>query len=845
MPLFLDRWRASLPVADVLPDLKEALAHTAAAVLQAPPGAGKTTLVPLALLDAPWMAGRRILMLEPRRLAARAAAQRMAHMLGEEVGATVGYRTRLDSRVGRSTRVEVLTEGILIRMIEDDPALETAGLVIFDEFHERSLDADLGLALTLDARRHLRADLRVLVMSATLEGAAVAGLLQAPAIACAGQGRPVSLHYLGRPAPQDFEKAVAGAVLRALDETDGGILVFLPGGAEIRRVERLLRERTDDPALLLAPLYGDLPPERQDEAIRPAPPNCRKIVLATSIAETSLTIEDIRVVVDGGLARGPRYEPATGMTSLATTQVSLAAAEQRRGRAGRVAPGVCYRLWTEREERLFAPFAPPEILQADLAPLALALAQWGNADAGAYAWLDPPPAAAYAEAQALLRRLGAIDGEARITPHGRAMAEFGLPPRLAHMVLRGKESGIGRLACAIAAVLGERDFIRTEPGASDADLRLRLEAMLDPRAETGMPGLTVERGTLERVRRAARQLRIMAGVKTGEMPIGEAGRLLAQAYPERIAERRPGGSGEFQLAVGRGAYLPPADPLAREEFLAVAHLDGERRSARIFLAAPITRAALEQDFAAAIEAADDIAWDAREGAVLARRRRRLGELILSDAPLPNPPAEKVAAALLAGIRALGLDCLPWQTSSRNFRARVQFLRRLQGNGWPDFSDAALLAGLEDWLLPFIAGITRRAQFDSIDLDAALGLILSREQRAALDRLAPTHVVVPSGSRLSVDYGAREEPALFVRLQEIFGARVTPAVAEGRVPLLLHLLSPAGRPLQVTRDIASFWASSYPEVRRAMRGRYPRHPWPEDPLVAPPTARAKRRPGQAG
>jgi ATP-dependent helicase HrpB len=836
----LERWRGPLPVAGAIPDVKRALADRDAAVLQAPPGAGKTTLVPLALLGERWLEGRRILMLEPRRLAARAAARRMAEMLGEEVGATVGYRTRLEARVGRGTRIEVLTEGILIRMIEDDPSLDGAGLVIFDEFHERSLDADLGLAFALDARRHLREDLRLLVMSATLDGASVAAMFDAPTIVCAGKIYDVTPIYLDRPDPRQFERAVAAAVLRALDESDGGILVFLPGGAEIRRVERLLRERELE-GVLIAPLYGDLPQVRQDEALRPAPPGLRKIVLATSIAETSLTIEDIRIVVDGGFARMPRYEPATGLTSLVTARVSLASAEQRKGRAGRLGPGFCYRLWSEREEMHLEPYAPPEILQADLSQLALALAQWGDGDPASYRWLDAPPAAAYAEAQNLLRGLGALDAAGRITPHGKAMASLAMPPRLAHMVLRGKEWGLGGLAAEIAALLSERDIVKAEPEARDADLRLRLELMHERDAASLAPGMSLERGAVERVRRAARQYARLAGREgLGEGRIGEAGRLVAQAYPERVSQRRLGGAGQFRLAIGRGAFLPPADPLAGEEFLAVAHLGGERRSARIFLAAPIARAELESDLMSLIETVDQIAWDPRAEMVVARRMRRLGELVLSERPLADASPDNVMEALLGGIRSLGIECLPWRPSSRGLQARVLFLRRLEGGRWPDLSDAALLASLETWLAPFLAGVMRRSQFDSIDLDRALRSILSPECGRDLDRLAPTHVTVPTSSRIPIDYGNPERPSLSVRVQEMFGACETPAIAGGRVPLLIHLLSPAGRPLQVTTDILSFWTRSYPEVRRVMRGRYPRHPWPEDPLEAPPTARAKLR-----
>jgi ATP-dependent helicase HrpB len=835
-------WSTTLPVADALPALGAALAAPGAAVLQAPPGAGKTTLVPLALLDTAWLGGGRIIMLEPRRLAARAAARRMADMLGETVGATVGYRTRLDTRIGPNTRIEVVTEGILLRLIQDDPSLDGVGLVIFDEFHERNLDGDLGLALALETRRYLRAELRLLVMSATLDGERVARLIgEAPVITSAGQSFPVALRYLGRPAPERLDTAITAAIRRAVAEEDGSLLVFLPGGAEIRRVERLVSEFAQPPEIVVAPLYGDLPQAAQDEAIRPPAPGRRKLVLATPIAETSLTIEGIRVVIDSGLARAPRFDPASGMTRLDTVRISQASAEQRRGRAGRLAPGVCFRLWSEAEQAQLRPFAAPEILEADLAPLALELARWGAPEPAALAWLDPPPAAAFAQAAELLRELGALDREGRITAHGRAMARLGLHPRLAHMALIARQRGQGRLAAEIAALLGERDIVKAAPGHRDADLRLRIELLRERgQARHLPPGLSLERGAAERVHQAARQLQRQLGLGENEAPPpSAAGRVLAQAYPDRIAQRRPGALGQFRLSNGRGAELPPTDPLSAEEFLAAAELDGERRVSRIFLAAPLSRAEIEEDFAGAIETSEDVSWESRDQAVLARRQERLFALVLKEEPLAHPPAERVIAALLDGIRELGLAALPWSRDADSLRQRVLFLRRLDAEAWPDVSDAALLAGLEQWLGPFLAGINRRTQLERLDLVTILRSALSFEQLRALERLAPTHVTVPSGSRLPIDY-AGETPVLAVRLQEMFGAHETPAIAERRVPLLLHLLSPAGRPLQVTRDLGGFWRGSYPAVRSEMRGRYPKHPWPEDPLAAPPTARAKRK-----
>ena len=831
-----------LPVAEALPALKQALDGRGVAVLEAPPGAGKTTLVPLALLDQSWLAGKKLLMLEPRRLATRAAARRMASLVGESPGETVGFRTRLESRIGPKTRIEVLTEGILPRMIEDDPALDGVGCVVFDEFHERSLEADLGLALALETRKHLRPDLRLLVMSATLEGEKVAALLgDAPVIASAGKMFPVEIRNLDRPPPERFDAAVAAAVRRSLSDDSGSVLVFLPGGAEIRRVARLLDAGELPDGVAVAPLYGDLPPQAQDDAIQPAPPGKRKVVLATSIAETSLTIEGIRVVIDGGLMRAPRFDPASGMTRLVTLRVSQASAKQRSGRAGRLEPGIAYRLWPAREDMQLAPFNAPEILQADLAPLALALAQWGARSPDELSFLDLPPAASYAEAQSLLRALGALDTANQITAHGRTMAGLGLHPRLAHMVLRGKERGDGALACVIAALLMERDVLRAGPASRDADFRLRVELMAERSAAKHLPaGMTLDRGGLERARDAARQLGRRLDLRGESVDARETGRVLALAYPDRVAQKRSGAAGQFLLANGKGAELLAGDLLASAEFLAVADLDAAQRNARIFLAAPLTRDEIEADFGDAIATADAIAWDARTEAVLARRRATLGALVLADKPLTKADPTQVAAAMAEGIRALGLGALPWSREAENLRARVAFLRRLDGDGWPDWSDAALSASLDAWLTPYLSGTTRRSQLAGLDLAEILAARLGYEQRRALDRLAPTHVAAPSGSRIAIDY-AGATPVLAVKLQEMFGARESPAVADGRVRLVIHLLSPAGRPLAVTQDLAGFWRNAYPQVRGEMRGRYPRHPWPDDPLAAAPTKRTKRRP----
>ncbi|MBL8669859.1 MAG: ATP-dependent helicase HrpB [Alphaproteobacteria bacterium] len=836
-----------LPVDDALPTLRAALAAGRGAVLQAPPGAGKTTRVPLALLDEEWLAGRRIVMLEPRRLAARAAARRMADALGERPGGTVGYRTRFDSAVGAATRIEVVTEAILTRRVQADPGLEGVGLVIFDEFHERNLQADLGLALCLEARAALRDDLRILVMSATLDGAPVAQLLgDAPLVTSTGEAHAVETVWRDAAVEGRIEPAVAATVRRALAECDGDVLVFLPGEGEIRRVESLLDgERAA--GVIVAPLFGALPAERQDVALAPAPPGKRKVVLATAIAETSLTLPGIRAVVDSGLARIAAFDPGSGMGRLVTERVSQAGAAQRQGRAGRTAPGRCYRLWPRSAHGALAPFARPEILMADLAPLALDLAQWGARQASDLRWLDQPPPGPLAGARELLSRLGALDVGGAVTAHGRAMAALPCHPRLAHMLLHARELGLAALACDVAALLEERDVLRRDAGGADADLRLRL-ALVHGRA--GGEAGRADAPAVDRVRQASRQFRRLLGVPAspergaigdGTGGLDGAGILVALAYPERIAQARAGARGSFRLASGRAASLPAADALAGAAMLAVADLDGDAQDARIRRAAAVEQAAIESVFAAAITDSDTVAWDRRSQDVLARRERRLFALVLKEGPARDAPAASYVAALIEGIRARGLDLLAWTEAARQLRHRVDFLRRSDAAGdWPDWSDAALLADLDDWLAPFLDGMRRVADLGRVDVAALLGDRLAWDKRRALDRLAPTHMVVPSGSRVPLDYGAGDVPVLAVRLQEMLGCADTPRVADGRVPVLLHLLSPARRPLHVTRDLAGFWSGVYRDVRADMRGQYPRHPWPEDPLAAEPTARAKPR-----
>ncbi|MEJ2687223.1 MAG: ATP-dependent helicase HrpB [Gammaproteobacteria bacterium] len=829
----------ALPVDAVLPELRRALAVGRNAVLQAPPGAGKTTRVPLALLSEPWLADRRIIMLEPRRLATRAAARYMAQELGETVGDTVGYRVRLDTRVGPRTRIEVVTEGVLTRLLQADPELTGIGLVIFDEFHERSLQADLGLALCRESQQALREDLRLLVMSATMDAAPVAALLgHAATIASEGRVWPVDVHY-APPPDDDVPSHAVRVILRALDEETGSMLVFLPGVAEITRVAGRLQDRLAGGDVDVTPLYGDLPADRQEQAIRPAPAGRRKVVLATNIAETSLTIEGIRMVVDSGLARVARFEPRVGMTRLHTVAVSQASAAQRCGRAGRLEPGACYRLWSESRQRALAPFDNPEIAQADLTPLALELARWGVTDPAALAWLDPPPMAAYDRAVDLLRELGALNSAGHITSHGRRMAELAMHPRLAHMVLTAESLKRGALGCELAALLSERDLLSGHERS--ADLRRRLDMLREPDSRRE-DSVTVARAILRRVRTAAAQWQRQLGVApvpADNADLPDAGLLLAFAYPDRIAQRRPGSDGRFLLAGGRGAWLPVTEPLAAGDYLVAAHLDAGAREARIFLAASIERQQLLEHFAADIRDVEIIAWDSREQAVAARRERRLGNLILAAEPLANPDPEQLVAAMMDGIRVLGVDALPWTDALHRWRQRVQFLHGLDEDRWPDLSDQALLQSLQSWLGPFLAGITRASHLRRVDLTGALQALLPWEDRRALDELAPTHITVPSGSRIAVDYGG-ETPVLAVRLQELFGSTDTPRVAAGRVPVLIHLLSPAGRPVQVTRDLASFWAGAYQEVKKDLKGRYPKHHWPDDPLQAEPTRRTKRR-----
>ncbi|MGJ5092918.1 ATP-dependent helicase HrpB [Bradyrhizobium oligotrophicum] len=822
MPL---RFDTPLPIDAVLDELSGALERSNTAVLVAPPGAGKTTRVPLALRDAPWVGTNKIIVLEPRRIAARASAERMAKSLGERAGETVGYRVRFGSKVSRATRIEVVTEGIFTRQILDDPELTGVAAVLFDEFHERSLDADLGLALARDAQQGLREDLRILVMSATLDGARVASLLgNAPVVESEGRAYPVETRYVGRKPDAPVERQMAETIAAALRADAGSVLAFLPGAAEIRRTQTMLAERVHDASVEIVPLFGALDSAVQDRAISPAPKGQRKVVLATSIAETSLTIEGVRIVVDSGLARVPRYEPDIGLTRLETVRASRAAVDQRRGRAGRTEPGVCYRLWDEPQTASLAAYTQPEILSADLSSLVLDLAQWGVSDPSTLSFLDPPPQPAWKEARDLLRELDALDADGRLTDEGRRLRALALPPRLARMIVDAADHGAAAQAADIAAILTERGL-----GGDSVDLEVRLDQFRrdrSPRAQSAR----------DLARRWAQQ------VSSASAPAGEAdistGLMLAFAFPDRVARNR--GNGSFVLANGRGAAVDPTSSLARVPYIAVGELTGTAASGRILLAAPLAIEDIERHFAAHIEAKDEVSFDHGAMALRARRKRKLHAITMADAPVALTPSEETARIFAEGICAAGLDRLPWSKAARQWRDRVAFLRKAEGDSWPDLSDAGLAERREEWLVPLLADKTSLKDASPGDVSDAVMALLPWDLRARLDREAPTHFEAPTGTMLAIDYEAEQGPTIAVRLQELFGLNVHPSIARGAVPLVLELLSPAQRPVQVTRDLPGFWRGSYAAVRTDLRGRYPRHPWPDDPAHAEPTRRAKPR-----
>jgi ATP-dependent RNA helicase HrpB len=814
-----------LPIDAVLDELASTLAANNAAVLVAPPGAGKTTRVPLALLDAPWLNGKKIIILEPRRIAARASAERMAKTLGERAGETVGYRVRFGSKISRATRIEVVTEGIFSRQILDDPELNGVAAVLFDEFHERSLDADLGLALARDAQTGLREDLRILVMSATLDGARVGKLLgDAPVVASEGRAFPVETRYLGRKPDAPLERQMADAIATALRADPGSVLAFLPGAAEIRRTQNFLGERIHDASIEIVPLFGALDASVQDRAIAPAPKGCRKVVLATSIAETSLTIEGVRIVVDSGMARVPRYEPDIGLTRLETVRASRAAVDQRRGRAGRTEPGVCYRLWDEPQTASLAAYTQPEILSADLSSLVLDLAQWGVSDPTTLAFLDPPPAPALKEAHSLLGELGALDGDGRITEEGKSLRALALPPRLARMIVDSDRLGAGADAAEIAAILTERGL-----GGDSVDLDARLDQFRRDRSQRASSARSLAQ------RWASQVAASNASQGEGDLSTGV---MLALAFPDRVARNR--GNGSFVLANGRGAAIDQTSALARTPYIAVAELTGTAASGRILLAAPIAQEEIELRFADQIESTNEISFDRGAMALRARRKRTLHAITLSEAPMALAPSAETARVFADGLIAAGLDKLPWSKPLKQWRDRVMFLRKAEGESWPDLSDAALTAARETWLVPVLYDKTSLKDFSAGDLSDALMNLLPWELRARLEREAPTHFEAPTGTQLPIDYEAEQGPTIAVRLQELFGLNTHPSIAKGAVPLVLELLSPAQRPVQVTRDLPGFWCGSYAAVRSDLRGRYPRHPWPEDPASAMPTRRVKPR-----
>lgn len=821
-----------LPIDAVLGEICSALAEQSRLVVVAPPGAGKTTRIPLRLLDEPWMAGKKLVLLEPRRLAARAAAEQMARTLNEKVGETVGLRIRMESRISSRTRIEVVTEGVFSRMILDDPELAGITAVLFDEFHERSLDADTGLAFALDSQNALREDLRLLVMSATLDGARVSRLLNdAPVIHSEGRSFPVETRYLGRTPHGRIEDDICSAVQKALREEQGSLLVFLPGQGEIRRTESMLTDRIDRSLIDIAPLYGAMDRKAQDLAIAPSAAGRRKVVLATSIAETSLTIEGIRVVIDSGLARIPVYEPDIGMTRLETVRASRAAADQRRGRAGRVAPGICYRLWEEAATGSLEPFTRPEILAADMSPLLLDCLSWGVSDPSSLAFMDAPPAPAVQEAELLLRAIGAVDQDGRLTPLGRNIQKLPLPPRLAAMVLQAEAGKHGRDGADLAAMLVERGL-----GGDGIDLDDRLERFRRDRS-----------GRSEDARRMAKNWLHFAGeVSTGGSPsmtafheTGGLGVLVAFAYPDRIARAR-GAPGHYVLANGRGAILEAHQSLAREQFIVVAEMSGTAANTRILAAAAITLEDIELLHPEAATEQTETLFDRQTRALRSRAVRRLGALVISERPLPVAAGEETAGTLARGIAALGLKTLPWSKALEQWRERVMFLRAAEEGEWPDLSDTALIKDIESWLSPYLSGVKSVSEIGADTVSNALRSLLPWHLLKQLDDEAPTHFEVPTGSSIPIDYSSAEGPSIAVRVQELFGLKQHPVLAGGRIPLILHLLSPAHRPIQITRDLPGFWKGSWADVKAEMRGRYPKHPWPDDPANAEPTRRAKPR-----
>ena len=839
---------SSLPIESSLPNVVAALNESNTLVLHAPPGAGKTTRVPLYLLQeaGDWLAGQKILMLEPRRLAARAAAYRMSECLGEEVGLTVGYRTRLDSKVSADTRIEVVTEGILTRMLQQDPELRGVACIIFDEFHERSLSADLGLSLSLDIQSSLREELRIVVMSATLDVEQLLVVLEdVPVVRCMGKSYPVDVHYLGGCSERDLVSKVVLAIQQAL-HLEGSVLVFLPGEGEIRQVARALSNASLGDDVWVVALYGALSRDEQNEAIRPCRQGRRKLVLATPIAETSLTIDGVRIVIDSGRVRVSRFEHQVGMNRLHTVRVSQASAKQRCGRAGRTEPGVCFRLWTEEQHKGMVKFHSPEILSADLAAFALELAQWGVACLDDLTWIDSPPLASYEQARKLLVQLGALNSQYRITAHGREMLSLALHPRLAHMVIKAKSFGLGAMACDIAAILEERDLLKSRGGDAGADLQLRLMAVYGELAEKGW----VDDGVLKRVKQTAAQLRKKLAVKPEQRDLKKCGHVLALAYPDRIAQKRKAGEGQFLLSSGKGASMDTLDPLSQEEYLVAAKLGGQGQSPRIYLAAAITKEELLSGCSMLISKVEVCIWDELKLSVFSKVETRLGALVLQEQRLSSvPDKERAQTLLLEAIRRSKLSLLDFPQGYEQWLARVSFAESLikeeriaapNSDTWPSVSKGALIETLPQWLGPYLDGVCNADQLKRLDIKRILSHVLSWEQQQWLHEMLPEKYQVPTGSYVTIDYDVEDGPVLAVRLQEMFGVAQTPTVAQGAVPLKLHLLSPARRPIQITRDLAGFWQGSYAEVKKEMKGRYPKHVWPDDPLHAEATKYTKHR-----
>ena len=818
------------PVDEVIPDLLRAFQSSNTVVLSAPPGSGKTTRIPIALLNHGILNHGKMLMLEPRRLAARRSAEFMSDQLQEETGETIGFRIRGEAQCGPKTRIEILTEGILTRMLQSEPDLPNVSLIIFDEFHERSIHADLGLAFSLDVQKHLRSDLRILIMSATLDGTHLARILgEIPFVESKGKLFPIETRYSKFSSEKSIEIRAADVVERSLEHDDGDILVFLPGWREIQRTERVLFDRHLPDDVIVHSLHGDASFAKQTAALAPAPPGKRKVILSTNVAETSLTIEGVRVVVDSGLVRTARFDPRRGMSGLVTVQVSKASADQRRGRAGRVAPGVCYRLWNEAEHEQLAEFAQPEIKSADLAPLALDLAQWGSPNGENLLFINPPSLSNLQQAQTILRNLDAIDEKGQLTKVGRAMAELPMHPRLAHMILRAKAMGFGEMACELAALLNERDLFA---GQKDTDVDLTSRWVELQRGKGNVH---------ERIAAQARRFRKIANIEESAGDGSMIGLLLAFAYPDRIAKRRERNGNVYLLASGTTAVLPSGSALARNDFLSIADADTAGTSVRIFLCAPLRKEELEDSFADKIVPEEIIRWNSAEQSVEAKHVQRIGAIILSEKPIADED-ERIASAMNDGIRAMGLQVLPWNRESQLVRERSEWLRanRLVASDWPDLSDQRLIQSLDIWLRPFLSGIRQRSQLSKLSLHYILTSLFTHRQLQELENLAPQRLKLPSGSSVAINYSSGNQPVLAVRLQELFGQTDTPRLGSGRVPVVIHLLSPAKRPLAVTQDLRSFWQNVYPTIRNQMRARYPKHVWPEDPLNAAPTNRTKRQ-----